>query len=141
MVRCARRPRGVAAHAKETTRIERIAVDAVLAIEHALSHQPTEMPHNNPGYDIESDTPTGMDFIEVKGRVEGNDLRADPPGSRQRAQQEAALRPRPRAGARRQHHHRQVRSRTDHRAATTVADSNRRRLEVLLDQGHEMGTP
>ena len=29
------------------------------------------MHHNNPGYDIESDTPTGIDFIEVKGRVEG----------------------------------------------------------------------
>jgi superfamily II DNA or RNA helicase len=64
-------PEAAAAHAKETTRIERIAVDAVLAIEHTLGHLPTEMPHNNPGYDIESDTPTGMDFIEVKGRVEG----------------------------------------------------------------------
>ena len=64
-------PEGAAARAKETTRIERIAVDAVLAIEHALGHQPVEMPHNNPGYDIESDTPTGMDFMEVKGRVEG----------------------------------------------------------------------
>ena len=64
-------PEGAAARAKETTRIERIAVDAVLAIEHALGHQPVEMPHNHPGYDIESDTPTGMDFIEVKGRVEG----------------------------------------------------------------------
>ena len=28
------------------------------------------MPHNNPGYDIESGTPDGLDFIEVKGRVE-----------------------------------------------------------------------
>ena len=32
-----------------------------------------EMPHNNPGYDIESDTPQGRDFIEVKGRVDGGD--------------------------------------------------------------------
>ena len=31
------------------------------------------MPHNNPGYDIESDTPDGLDFIEVKGRVDGGD--------------------------------------------------------------------
>ena len=31
------------------------------------------MPHNNPGYDIESETPDGLDFIEVKGRVEGGD--------------------------------------------------------------------
>lgn len=64
-------PEGAAAHAKETTRIERIAVDAVLAIEAALEHATVEMPHNNPGYDIESTTPDGLDFIEVKGRVEG----------------------------------------------------------------------
>jgi superfamily II DNA or RNA helicase len=66
-------PEGAAAHAKETTRIERIAVDAVTAIETALGHDWTEMPHNNPGYDIESQTPDGLDFIEVKGRVEGGD--------------------------------------------------------------------
>lgn len=66
-------PEGAAAHAKETTRIERIAVDAVTAIETALGHDWTEMPHNNPGYDIESATPDGLDFIEVKGRVEGGD--------------------------------------------------------------------
>ncbi len=47
------------------------AVDAVLAIERALGHSPVEMPRNNPGYDIESDTPDGLDFIEVKGRVSG----------------------------------------------------------------------
>ena len=64
-------PEGAAAHAKETTRIERIAVDAVLAIEASLRHGTVEMPHNNPGYDIESTTPDGLDFIEVKGRVEG----------------------------------------------------------------------
>lgn len=64
-------PEGAAAHARETARIERIAVDAVLAVEHGLDHHSTEMPHNNPGYDIESQTPDGLDFIEVKGRVEG----------------------------------------------------------------------
>lgn len=64
-------PEGAAAHAKETTRVERIAVDAVTAIETSLDHRWTEMPHNNPGYDIESQTPDGLDFIEVKGRVEG----------------------------------------------------------------------
>ena len=64
-------PEAAAAHAKETTRIERIAVDAVLDIEDALGHYTVEMPHNNPGYDIESQTPKGLDFIEVKGRVEG----------------------------------------------------------------------
>jgi hypothetical protein len=59
--------------AKETTRIERLAVDAVLRVEKALKHHATEMPHNNPGYDIESDTPNGLDFIEVKGRFDGGD--------------------------------------------------------------------
>ncbi len=62
-------PEGADAHARETARIERIAVDAVLAVEHRLGHQPKEMAHNNPGYDIESDTLDGLDFIEVKGRV------------------------------------------------------------------------
>jgi len=66
-------PAAAAAHAKETTRIERIAVDAVLDIEHALGHTPQEQPHNNPGFDIESATPNGLDFIEVKGRIEGGD--------------------------------------------------------------------
>jgi superfamily II DNA or RNA helicase len=55
----------------ETERIERLAVDAVLRVELALGHAATEMDHYNPGYDIESETPTGLDFIEVKGRIEG----------------------------------------------------------------------
>lgn len=66
-------PEGAVLHAKETARIERIAVDAVLAIERSVGHHPTEMHHNNPGYDIESDTPDGLDFIEVKGRIEDGD--------------------------------------------------------------------
>jgi superfamily II DNA or RNA helicase len=64
-------PEVAAARAIETARVERIAVDAVLAVEASLKHSPIEMPHNNPGYDIESDTSDGLDFIEVKGRVEG----------------------------------------------------------------------
>jgi SNF2 family DNA or RNA helicase len=64
-------PGGAEARARETTRIERLAVDAVLRVERALGNQPTEMHHNNPGYDIESDTGNHMDFIEVKGRVAG----------------------------------------------------------------------
>jgi len=64
-------PAAAAARAMETARIERIAVDAVLAVESSLNHTASEMPHNNPGYDIESDTPNGLDFIEVKGRTEG----------------------------------------------------------------------
>lgn len=66
-------PDGAASHAKETERVERAAVDAVLAIERGLGHSPVEMPRNNPGYDIESDTPDGLDFIEVKGRIAGAD--------------------------------------------------------------------
>ncbi|GAA2535931.1 helicase-related protein [Microbacterium mitrae] len=64
-------PEGAAHRARETTRVERLAVDAVLRVEHALGHDPTEMHHNNPGYDIESDTGQSLDFIEVKGRVVG----------------------------------------------------------------------
>lgn len=63
----------VADHAHETQRIERIAVDAVLDIEQRLGHKPTEMPHNNPGYDIESLADGHLDFLEVKGRIAGAD--------------------------------------------------------------------
>ena len=56
----------------DTTATERRAVDAVLAAERRLGRAPREMPHNNPGYDIESRSPDGhIIFIEVKGRVEG----------------------------------------------------------------------
>jgi hypothetical protein len=56
----------------DTTATERRAVDAVLAAERRLGRAPREMPHNNPGYDIESRRPDGhIIFIEVKGRVEG----------------------------------------------------------------------
>ncbi|WP_432501823.1 helicase-related protein [Kineococcus arenarius] len=56
----------------DTTVSERRAVDAVLAAERALGRRPTEMPHNNPGYDVESlDADGRIVFIEVKGRVAG----------------------------------------------------------------------
>ena len=61
-------------HAIETRVIERRAVDAVLVAERRLNHEPTEMPHNHPGYDIRSTTPSGNTlFLEVKGRIEGAD--------------------------------------------------------------------
>lgn len=66
-------PEAAAHRAKETTRIERLAVDAVLRVEKALGHHASEMPHNNPGYDIETETKNGLDFIEVKGRFDGGD--------------------------------------------------------------------
>ncbi len=54
-------------------RVERIAVDAVMAIERSLGREPEEMPHNNKGFDIRSRDPEGQRtlFIEVKGRAEG----------------------------------------------------------------------
>ena len=60
------------AAAIDTTVVERRAVDAVLAAESALGRRPTEMPRNNPGYDIASTDPAGHTvFIEVKGRILG----------------------------------------------------------------------
>ena len=59
-------------HARETAEVERRAVDAVLAAERRLGREPTEMPHNNPGYDVVSRTPGGRSlFLEVKGRIAG----------------------------------------------------------------------
>ena len=66
------RPLTAPEHARQTAEVERRAVDAVLAAERALGREPTEMPHNNPGYDIRSLTPDGrLVFIEVKGRIKG----------------------------------------------------------------------
>lgn len=62
-----------ATYAKETERVERLAVDAVLTAERALGRDPTEMPRNNKGYDIKSRVNElgELLFIEVKGRVSG----------------------------------------------------------------------
>jgi superfamily II DNA or RNA helicase len=58
----------------DTSLTDRRAVDAVLAAERDLGRDPQEMPHNNPGYDIQSRTDNGhLVFIEVKGRVTGAD--------------------------------------------------------------------
>jgi superfamily II DNA or RNA helicase len=60
--------------AVDTTETDRRAVAAVLAAETALGRHPRPMPHNNPGYDIESRTDDGhLIFIEVKGRVAGGE--------------------------------------------------------------------
>ena len=65
------RSQAPALHARETERVERIAVEAVLAAERGLGRDPEEKPRNNPGYDILSTPPDGgrLLFIEVKGRV------------------------------------------------------------------------
>jgi SNF2 family DNA or RNA helicase len=64
--------RDVAERARQRSAVERAAVDAVMAIERALGHDPVEMPPNNKGYDIESRARDGsLLFLEVKGRARG----------------------------------------------------------------------
>ena len=54
-------------------RIDQLAVAAVMAAERGLGYQPEEMPHDHPGYDIESRVPSNgrLRFIEVKGKGMG----------------------------------------------------------------------
>jgi hypothetical protein len=60
------------AHARNTERVERLAVDAVLDAEVSLGRRCEEMPHENPGFDVRSHLPVGhLLFIVVKGRVDG----------------------------------------------------------------------
>lgn len=60
--------------AKDTTEVERRAVDLVLQCERELGRIPTEMPRNNKGYDIVSQDLDGrLFFVEVKGRIDGAD--------------------------------------------------------------------
>ncbi len=59
-------------YARNTAEVDRRAVAAVMAAERSLGRRPTEMPHNNKGFDIRSLTPDGhLVFIEVKGRILG----------------------------------------------------------------------
>jgi hypothetical protein len=60
-------------YAKNTERVDRLAVAAVVAAEHELGRRPKEMPHNNKGYDIQSrlNDLGELLFIEVKGRAAG----------------------------------------------------------------------
>lgn len=57
--------------ARETKRVEKLAMDAVIAAERKLGHEPQDVSHLKCGYDIESRIPeTGkLRFIEVKGRI------------------------------------------------------------------------
>ena len=61
--------------ARETKRVEMMAMEAVMAAEKALGYEPLDVSAQKCGYDIESRIPgTGrLRFIEVKGRVEGAD--------------------------------------------------------------------
>jgi len=59
--------------ARETRRVEALAMQAVMAAERQLGFEPGDVAARKIGYDIESRVPdTGkLRFIEVKGRVEG----------------------------------------------------------------------
>jgi SNF2 family DNA or RNA helicase len=63
----------ISTFARETKRIERAAMEAVMAAERALGYEPRDVSDQKCGYDIESVVPgTGqLRFIEVKGRIEG----------------------------------------------------------------------
>ena len=52
-------------------RIDKLAVAGVMEAERGLGREPKEMPHENPGYDIESRDPKDnrLLFIEVKGKT------------------------------------------------------------------------
>lgn len=59
-------------HARDTEEVDRRAIAATMVAERELGRTPTEMPHNNKGFDIMSDPGDGAIItIEVKGRIEG----------------------------------------------------------------------
>lgn len=61
--------------ARDTSETDARAIAAVMAAERDLGRDPKEMPHNNPGYDIESRQSDGhLIYLEVKGRIEGADM-------------------------------------------------------------------
>jgi len=70
-----RRQQEAAVFARETKRVEALAMAAVMECEQALGREPHDVHTENRGYDIESRIPdTGnLVFIEVKGRVAGAD--------------------------------------------------------------------
>jgi len=59
--------------ARETRRVELLAMQAVMDTEISFSYQPSDVSGDNCGYDIESVIPDSgkLRFIEVKGRIEG----------------------------------------------------------------------
>jgi hypothetical protein len=59
---------GSQAEASAETEVDRSAIDAVLDYERAHGREPEEMRHDNPGFDIRSEAPSGeVRYIEVKG--------------------------------------------------------------------------
>jgi SNF2 family DNA or RNA helicase len=59
--------------ARETQRVERLAMEAVIALERELGREPRDVSSENLGYDVESKVPENgrLLFIEVKGRAAG----------------------------------------------------------------------
>jgi len=59
--------------ARQTQRVERLAMEAVLAAERRLGREPRDVSDENLGYDVESKVPNSgrLLFIEVKGRAAG----------------------------------------------------------------------
>jgi hypothetical protein len=59
--------------ARETEKVERLAMEAVISAERQAGREPVDVSRAKCGYDIESRKPDGKGllFIEVKGRVEG----------------------------------------------------------------------
>src|SRR5262249_56564859 len=66
---------GFAEDALARQEIERLAMEAVMAAEHALGREPRDVSAEKVGYDIESRDPrTGhLHFLEVKGRIDTGD--------------------------------------------------------------------
>jgi hypothetical protein len=63
--------------AKETSRIEMVAMKAVMEKEQQLGFEPRDVAAEKRGYDVESRDPNGnarLRFLEVKGRVQGADI-------------------------------------------------------------------
>ncbi|MFB0521341.1 MAG: helicase-related protein [Desulfatiglandales bacterium] len=60
-------------YAHETTRVEQLAMAAVMATEGKLGFKPRDVSKDKCGYDIESKVPDSgkLRFIEVKGRIQG----------------------------------------------------------------------
>ncbi len=61
--------------ARETARVERIAMEAIMQRERSLGYVPRDVSADKCGYDIESRVPGSgkLRFIEVKGRVQGSE--------------------------------------------------------------------
>ena len=59
--------------ARETKRVEQMAMQAVMELEKSLDYIPRDVSRDNCGYDIESTIPAcgKLRFIEVKGRLQG----------------------------------------------------------------------